>query len=75
MVTCQNCAASLEARWKFCIYCGTTLIPAAIRPDGVADSPLEPGNVGWRPTGVFILGMVLVGIGIAILATFIALRV
>jgi hypothetical protein len=73
MVTCPSCAASLEARWKFCVYCGSQVIPAAIRPDAGQDAP-QDASTGRRLSPVFILGMVFVGIGAALLVTFFALR-
>jgi hypothetical protein len=36
MATCSNCASTLDPAWRFCIFCGTPVIPAAIRPDAAA---------------------------------------
>jgi hypothetical protein len=74
MVMCASCFASIESRWKFCIYCGAPIIPAAIRPDAQLDLTLDDERPAQRISPVFVLGMVFVGIGIALLATFLALR-
>jgi hypothetical protein len=37
MSSCASCEAELDPKWKFCIHCGTPLVPGAIRPD--ADEP------------------------------------
>ena len=32
MSTCASCEAELRPEWKFCVRCGTAVIPGAIRP-------------------------------------------
>lgn len=74
MVMCASCFASIESKWKFCIYCGAPMIPAAIRPDAPIDLALDDERPVQRINPVFVLGIVFVGIGIALLASFLALR-
>ena len=33
MAVCENCGGSLEPQWKFCIHCGTRVMPAGALPD------------------------------------------
>ncbi|MFM9878347.1 MAG: zinc-ribbon domain-containing protein [Rhodoglobus sp.] len=33
MSTCATCEAELRPEWKFCIMCGTPVIPGAVRPE------------------------------------------
>lgn len=35
MSTCASCGAELKPEWKFCIHCGTPIVPSAIRPDEI----------------------------------------
>ena len=74
MVMCASCFASIESKWKFCIYCGAPVIPSAIRTEAISDISLDEDPPAQRINPVFVLGMVFAGIGIALLATFIALR-
>jgi uncharacterized membrane protein len=32
MSTCASCGADLQAGWKYCVFCGSSSIPGAIRP-------------------------------------------
>ena len=41
MSTCANCSAELRPAWKFCIYCGTRVVPAAVRPE-VSEATARP---------------------------------
>lgn len=33
MSSCASCGAELDPSWKFCIHCGTPIVPGAIRPE------------------------------------------
>lgn len=35
MSTCASCGAELQPQWKFCIHCGESIVPGAIRPDEI----------------------------------------
>lgn len=70
-VACENCGQALEARWKFCIHCGSSVpeadrdvessIPPAIRPGVVdSDAPAER-RVDWQ----LGLGLLLAIAGVA----------
>ena len=63
MGRCTSCSAELQPAWKFCIHCGTAVIPSAIRPDVAASAPRTRvtalGLFGWA------LGGLLVAIAIA----------
>jgi hypothetical protein len=67
MARCASCSAELQPTWKFCIYCGTAVAPAAVRPEPVAreattDEPRSQltalGLFGWG------LGILLAAIGV-----------
>lgn len=46
MATCVECSAPLEPSYKFCIQCGTRVIPAAIRPEShTADATVNPLSI------------------------------
>ena len=74
MVTCRNCAASIESKWNFCIYCGTPVAAAALAVEATPDESSDPNASPWKLSPIFVLGMIFVAIGLALLATFIALR-
>jgi hypothetical protein len=67
MARCASCSAELQPTWKFCIYCGTAVAPAAVRPESAAraattDEPRSQltalGLFGWG------LGILLAAIGV-----------
>lgn len=52
MGDCVNCGRELQPEWKFCIYCGTALlprrpevqIPSAIRPEPSSGTGIDALN-------------------------------
>jgi len=42
MSTCANCSAELRPVWKFCIYCGTPVVPGAVRPAAIGTPRVNP---------------------------------
>ena len=42
MSTCTNCAAQLQPDWKFCIFCGTPVVPSAVRPQRLEEPRVNP---------------------------------
>ena len=51
MSTCASCDAELRPEWKFCITCGESIVPGAIRPDAV-----EPPRFNTLAILALILG-------------------
>ena len=54
MSTCANCSAELRPNWKFCVFCGTPVVPGAVRPE-VVEQP--------RVNRLAILALVLACVG------------
>ncbi len=48
MSTCTSCEAELRPEWKFCIMCGTPVIPAAVRPER-AETPVGEKIATYAP--------------------------
>ena len=59
MSSCVNCSAELSPGWKFCIYCGTPTVPAAVRPEV---DELE-GDGEPRVNALAILALILACVG------------
>jgi hypothetical protein len=67
MARCASCSAELQPTWKFCIYCGTAVAPAAIRPEPVAtDAAAGEPRAQLTALGLFAwgLGILLAAIGV-----------
>ena len=64
MSTCTSCGAELRPEWKYCIMCGTPVIPGAIRPSAAG---IAVGNkIGRYAPLAFSIGcFVLAGLVIA----------
>jgi len=65
METCAGCGEPLAPSWKFCVYCGIAVpkreVPAAIRPDNVADASVRRRNrlLILGGVGIFVVGLAL----------------
>ena len=71
MVVCENCSATLEPKWKYCIHCGMQLAAELDEPDATHD----PVHDETKPVGpLFVLGVIFAGIGLTILTIFLTLR-
>jgi hypothetical protein len=62
MATCATCSAELRPEWRFCVYCGTAVTPAAIdaavaarrpRVNPIAIIALVLGCIGGIPAIAF----------------------
>ncbi|MCW4386023.1 zinc ribbon domain-containing protein [Salinibacterium sp. SYSU T00001] len=66
MPPCPSCGADLDTEWKYCIYCGVALAPAAV-PGAIraADAPDERPRT--RLDVPLLIGIVLGVAGVALL--------
>ncbi len=62
MGVCANCGGALGRAWKYCIYCGTTLSPAAVIP-GAIRPDAEPERRRSRLDVPLLVGIALAAAG------------
>jgi len=63
MVVCTSCGRELEHAWKYCIYCGAALDPAAGIPGAIRPEP-APARRGIDLP--LLIGVVLAAVGVAL---------
>ncbi|MCU1440835.1 MAG: hypothetical protein JWP85_1832 [Rhodoglobus sp.] len=66
MPECASCSAELKPEWKYCIYCGTPVVPGAIRPE-----PVERPRISTLAVVIYVLVLVAAVLGLVWLATWI----
>ncbi len=67
MSTCAKCSAELRPEWNFCVYCGTTTVPGAVRPE-------SPDTQRVNPLAILALVLACVGGFPALIFGHIAMR-
>jgi hypothetical protein len=55
MSTCATCSAELQPEWRFCVYCGTAVSPAAVDEAAAQARP--------RVNPIAIIALILACIG------------
>jgi len=67
MATCATCSGELHDEWRFCVFCGTAVIPTAVSDA----APLRPERI--NPIAIVALVLACVGGIPALIFGYIAL--
>lgn len=77
MAVCENCSATLEPQWKYCIHCGTQA-PAPFdgdEPEDTDDPGMDDAALDEKKpvSPLFVLGIIFAGVGLTILTIFLTI--